>query len=140
MTTLFSMVQRTTPASPPPSKTPHEPLRPPPIDVRLLAEQCLGNLSFAIKLLNEFEATSQERLDAIERQATNGNFGDLADLTHAMRGVVGILGADVLWDITSDLQSAAQDGDAGRINSLIPKLRHEMQRVCEYIPSVRAMV
>lgn len=141
MTMLFPMLHRTAPA--PAFALPNKDLRElinlPPIDVRLLTEQCLGNLSFAITLLDEFEKTAQERVEAIESHAAKGNFAMVGELAHSLKGVVGILGADALWDTSSALQAAAHDENVTRAKGLIPQLRQEMKRVLDYIPTIRAM-
>ena len=111
----------------------------PPVNVDLLTEQCLGNLPFAITLLEEFAKTSQSRIEAMETHLANGDFISLADLIHGLSGVVGILGANILWELTTTLQSAAEEQNATISSSLLPILRAEMNRLCDYIPTVRAL-
>lgn len=139
MTMLFPMLNRSMQSFTLPAKDLRELTAGPPIDVAVLTEQCLGNLSFALTLLEEFEKTGLQRVDAIEAQTKRNNLVLVAELTHSLKGVVGILGADALWKITSTLQSAAQDENLVHTFALIPQLRLEMKRVLDYIPSIRAI-
>lgn len=139
MTMLFPMLNRSIQSFSLPPKELKALANLPPIDVALLTEQCLGNLSFALTLLEEFEKTGQERVNAIELHAGRHNLQLVAELSHSLKGVVGILGADALWEVTSNLQAAAQDEDLAHTFALIPQLQLEMKRVLEYIPTIRAM-
>ncbi len=139
MTMLFPMLNRSIQSFTLPTRDLRELAALPPIDVALLTEQCLGNLSFALTLLEEFDKTGQQRVDAIEAHAGQHNLALVAELAHSLKGVVGILGADVLWEITSNLQSTAHANNLAHTFALIPQLRLEMKRVLDYIPTIRAM-
>ena len=68
----------------------------PPIDVRLLTEQCLGNLAFGVSLLEAFATTTEERIAGFEAQGRLGNIAAVGEMALTLKGVVGVLGADTL--------------------------------------------
>lgn len=111
----------------------------PAIDVRLLTEQCLGNLAFGVSLLEKFQATADERIRNLKAKAEHRDFPALAEMAHSLKGVVGILGAEPLLDSTSNLQQAAECKDPEYVDELIPQIEHELQRLFDEIPRLRSL-
>jgi HPt (histidine-containing phosphotransfer) domain-containing protein len=109
-----------------------------PIDVPALFKQCMGNMSFALALLEEFERTGYERLEEFAVQAANGDLTATADLAHGLIGVAGVLAAKTLRELSAKIESVARAGDAMRTRELVSQLRDEMQRCLDYIPDIRA--
>jgi Amt family ammonium transporter len=109
----------------------------PPIDCDRLLEQCVGNLDFALTLLDEFEKTSHSRLAAFDAALAAGNHTSIASRAHALRGVAGILTADALVEICSNLESLCKERDWNRTRDLIQQLHHEVQRTIDFIPTIR---
>lgn len=109
-----------------------------PLDTGLLTEQCLGNSTFAISLLGEFEKTAQDRTVAIEAQLRLGNLAKIAEIAHSLAGVAAILAAEPLSQVACRLQRTAEENDVPQTNDLIRRLREETNRLLEYIPLVRA--
>lgn len=111
----------------------------PPINLDQLREQCMGDLDFALMLLDEFEKTSQSRLDAFDAVLFEQNHSALTSKAHALKGVAGILGASALMEICENLESQSSDTDWNQTRDLIEQLYHEYQRTIAFIPTVRAM-
>jgi Amt family ammonium transporter len=111
----------------------------PPIEMRLLTDQCLGNLQFALTLLAEFEKTARERMTAIEEYAAQGNLAKVAQVAHALAGVAAILASSQLSETAVALQSAAEQDDAAQTQDLIAQLRAATDRVLDYIPQFKAL-
>ena len=112
----------------------------PPIDVRLLMEQCSGNASFAVALLEEFARTGHDRVLEMDEEFAQGNLGAIAKQAHSLIGVAGIMAAGKLVEVTMRLQAAARAEDLVLTRELVRQLRHEMRRVLDDIPHVCAMV
>lgn len=111
----------------------------PPIDRDRLLDQCLGNLDFALMLLDEFAKTSPSRLDAFDAALAEHNTAAIASKAHALRGTAGILAANDLMETCSNLESfAKQDADWNLTRDLVQQLHREIQRAIDFIPSIRA--
>ena len=112
-------------------------LRNPPIDRVQLLEQCVGNLDFALMMLNEFESTAQSSVDSMTCAQTERHFAKLASDAHAFRGVAGILAAMTLMELCAALETAAENADWDTLCNLIPQIQSEVQRTIRFIPSIR---
>jgi HPt (histidine-containing phosphotransfer) domain-containing protein len=115
-------------------------LNTPPIDHRLLLENCLGKPTFAISLLEEFGRTAAGRLAEFEDQLRQGNLAAIAALSHALRGVVDILCASTLRTITVDIEAACHAADHMQVQQWIQQLRNEVQRMQQQIPELCTML
>lgn len=113
---------------------------PPPISMRLITEQCLGNSQFALKLLAEFETTVQDRMAAIEKESSLLNLEKVAPIAHSLAGVASILAADPISDIACRLQTAAEDNNLFLATDLIVQMRQETDRIISYLPHFRKLV
>lgn len=112
----------------------------PPINIRLITQQCLGSSQFALKLLAEFELTAAERMGAIEKESSALNLEKVGQIAHSLAGVASILAADTLSDIACRLQNAAEEQNLTLATDLILQLRHETDRVINYLPQFRQLV
>ena len=109
------------------------------IDSEQLLRQCVGNMNFATSLLNVFEQSCESRRAKFDSAMIEDRNDVIAHEAHALKGVAGILAAKKLTDLCTELQSAAEAADWYRIRNLIESLHHEMQRVVDCIPYVRAL-
>lgn len=111
----------------------------PPIDRDRLLDQCLGNLDFALMLLDEFAKTSPSRLEGFDAALAERNHATIATKAHALRGTAGILAANALMETCANLESSAkQDADWNLTHNLVQQLHHEIQRAIDFIPVIRA--
>ncbi len=110
-----------------------------PIDVHTLIDQCLENLAFGLTLLEAFAQTANDRVDALAKQVAQGNLNEVAAMAHGLKGVVAMLAMHSLVEVFVNMESAIHDEDLASLQSLVLELRHEMQRVLDYIPTVRVM-
>lgn len=111
----------------------------PPIDRDELFERCLGNLDFALTLLHEFVTTSQSRIEAFDTAMKEGNQVTLSAKAHCLKGVASVLAAHRLVAICSNLESTTSQSDWTQTGDLIQQLHHEMQRMIQFIPMIRAL-
>ena len=63
----------------------------------------------------------------------------MTTLAHSLKSVVAMLAMRSLFEVLDNLESAVRDQDIETLRSLVPELRHEMQRVLDDIPTVRAV-
>lgn len=111
----------------------------PPIDRDRLLDQCLGNVDFALMLLDEFAKTSPSRLDGFDVALAEHNHATIATKAHALRGTAGILAADALMETCSNLESfAKKNADWDLTGHLVQQLHAEIQRAIDFIPTIRA--
>ena len=111
----------------------------PPIDRDRLLEQCLGNVDFALMMLDEFAKTSPSRLEGFDTALAEHNHATIASKAHALKGTAGVLAANTLMETCSNLESFAKDEDWNLTRDLVQQLHHEMQRAIDFIPNIRAM-
>lgn len=111
----------------------------PPMDHDRLLDQCLGNMDFALMLLDEFAKTSPSRLDAFDAALAEKDHTAIASKAHALKGTAGILAADALMETCSNLESFAKKEDWNLVRDLTQQLHHEIQRVIDFIPNIRAV-
>ena len=117
----------------------HDLVSAPPIDRDRLLDQCLGNVDFALMLLDEFAKTSPSRLDGFDAALAEHNHATIATKAHALRGTAGILAADALMETCSNLESfAKKNADWDLTSNLVQQLHHEIQRAIDFIPAIRA--
>lgn len=109
------------------------------IDFEQFLRQCVGNTNFATSLLNIFEQTCESRRAKFNGAVIEDRNDVIAHEAHALKGVAGILAANKLTDLCVELQAAAEATDWFRIRNLIESLHHEMQRVIDCIPYIRAL-
>lgn len=109
----------------------------PPIDRNQLLEQCVNNWNFALMLLDEFKKTSPSRLDAFDAALVERNHAAISAKAHGLKGVAGILAANNLMEICSNLESTTSHADWDQTRDLIQQLHHEMQRTIDDIPNIR---
>ena len=109
----------------------------PPIDTRALLNRCMGSVEFMESLLSELESTGLHHVSEIER-----NFGlkeptETANAAHALKGAAGILSAEAVRQLASDIEQCGRSGSLDGIEAAIADLRLEMDRCLKYIPIVK---
>ncbi|MFO1043916.1 MAG: response regulator [Planctomycetaceae bacterium] len=109
----------------------------PPIDTRALLNRCMGSVEFMESLLSELESTGLHHVSEIER-----NFGlkeptETANAAHALKGAAGILSAEAVRQLASDIEQCGRSGSLDGIEAAIADLRLEMERCLKYIPIVK---
>ena len=112
----------------------------PPIDLPQLIENCMGDSLFAVSMLEEFARTASPYLEKVEQQLREGNYSEAEKVVHGLRGVAGILGANTLLEVNSDIENECRTPSHDRVNQLSRSLRREVERVLQAIPSLCAQL
>ena len=108
-----------------------------PIDAEGLLARCFGNLDFAWSLLEEFETSGSERVEAIRRSAAQQDAQAAAEAAHALKGAAGILCATSLSKVAAQVEAQGRSGDIAEIGPLVDDLAHELQKCLTYLPTLR---
>ena len=98
-----------------------------PFDAEGLLTRCFGNLDFAWSLLDEFETSGCERVEAIRRSAEQQDACAVAEAAHALKGAAGILCATSLSKVAARVEALGRSGDIAGIGSLVDELAHELE-------------
>ena len=109
-----------------------------PVDTNILLAHCLGNVSFALTLLDELESSGNQQVDAIIRHAANGDPLAAAQVAHSLRGAAGILGAEPLREMATDIEVAGGDAAPSILLGMAHDLRGEMDRCLAAISKLRS--
>lgn len=111
-----------------------------PIDTATLFERCMGNVGFALALLDELEATGPRHVDDIARLIEQGRPAASSDAAHALKGAAAIVGAEQVRRVAAAIELSAARGDLVVAAAQASQLRREMQYCLEQISKVRAEV
>ncbi len=115
-----------------------QPADAPAIDRKTLLERCMGNLEFAVSLLDEAEASWPGQVEAIEAAVGDGDARATAEAAHSLKGAAGILGATKLRQIAAELEAAGKSDQLQDVADLIQQLRGELQKCLDEAPQIRA--
>ena len=110
-----------------------------PINIGTLSEQCMGDLSFGLAMLEKLANTFPERLATLEAAANRGDSATIAMIAPFLKGVAGMFAVNVLIDVCADLESAANSGHVSHTRELIHDLRRECRHMIEFLPVIRAI-
>ena len=108
-----------------------------PIDSEGLMSRCLGKISFALMLLDEFESSGKRNVERIVQHVIKNEALAAAEAAHALKGTAGIIGAQVLQQLAAEIEDAGRDGQSTIQLALIHELQSEMGRCLAFIPAFR---
>jgi len=98
----------------------------------------MGNVSFALALLEELEASGKQHVEAIVLHATSDEPHAVAEAAHSLKGAAAIIGAEPLRGKAAEIEAASHDGENSLLLDLVHDLRGEMDRCLTYIPILRS--
>ncbi len=114
-----------------------ESLSPCPFDTKGLMSRCLGKISFALMLLEEFESSGKRNAEKIVEHAERHESLAAAEAAHALKGTAGIIGAQCLEQLAAEIETAGRQGQTAIATDVIDKLKAEMARCLVFIPQFR---
>jgi len=103
-----------------------------PFDASELAERCMGDIDFAQRLLQTFERTGPERVEAILSQSTAGDAAAVGEAAHALKGAAGIVAAKAVHKLASEVEQAGKAGNLDEVLDTIATLQAEVDRCLGY--------
>ena len=108
-----------------------------PIDSEGLMSRCLGKISFALMLLEEFESSGKRNVEKIVKHVERNEPLAAAEAAHALKGTAGIIGAEVLQQLAAEIEVAGRGGQSTIQLALVHGLQAEMGRCLDFIPAFR---
>ncbi|HEV7281820.1 MAG TPA: Hpt domain-containing protein [Pirellulaceae bacterium] len=100
----------------------------PAYDLGSLSARCLGNLDFAISLLDRFAAGAETSIERLRTAAERGDLPDLAREAHSLKGSAANLSADSLRDAAASLEAACRSGARDEGVAAVERLVGELDR------------
>ncbi len=111
-------------------------LSPSPFQAAHLLERCLSDRDFCTTLVQKFATRAAELSLALDQAALHHDAAELSRQAHAIKGMAANLSADALQTWAAALERALRAGNEGSIRPLVARVRAEMQRCIEAVPSV----
>ncbi len=107
------------------------------INSEVLFKNCLGSGAFALTLLEELELSGKQYVDSIARHLSSANSKATGAAAHSLKGAAGIVGAELLRSLASQIELASEMADTDSIAPLVFRLGEEMERCLAQIPAIR---
>lgn len=101
------------------------------IDYENAVKRFAGKEALYEKFLNKF--TEDNHLEIGEKALLDGNYPDVLEAVHALKGVAGTLGMMDLFYASSAVVSAIRNDDTGNLEDLMKKVREEYDKACEAV-------
>lgn len=89
------------------------------------------------ELLNAFLAAVPVRLETLDRAVTRGDLDAVADQAHALTGSAASFGARGMAGLCRELRTAAKDGDAEAVATLVGAVHDEFAAVRAWLVDFR---
>ena len=93
-----------------------------PIEIEELLERVSGNREFAIRMLELFFSTSHDRLNSMQDELSQGNYEELAEQAHKLRGIVGNLSINRAMTALGEIHQMARIHQEKEIRRLLTEL------------------
>ncbi|MEX1027252.1 MAG: Hpt domain-containing protein [Candidatus Paceibacterota bacterium] len=107
------------------------------INPELLFTNCVGSVSFALRMLKEFESSGMVAVETMAKHAAAADCTAVAGAAHSLKGVAGIIGAEPLRLLAAKIEAAGETADIESIADLVGDIRQEMERCLVQIPIIR---
>lgn len=108
-----------------------------PIDKARLLSRCLGNQTFALLLLDEFQTSTPARIAELTRHFANSEAAELKVVAHSLKGIAATMTAVRLQKLSSDIETAVSE-DWSQIANLLESLQRESQLCLDEVSRIRA--
>jgi PAS domain S-box-containing protein len=91
-----------------------------------LEDRCMGELDFAVSLMDSFLATSTDRLRTLIERAQAGDFAAASALAHSLKGSAGVVLASRLARFAEQVELAAHTEDRHTLTANLDELVREV--------------
>jgi len=103
-----------------------------------LLEQCMSNLAIVNQVLEEFQTQAVGDLEQLQKSVGAGDSQQTARVAHALKGAAGILSAEALRQVASELEQLGRACDLAPATACMERLHLEVTRCLQHIPKVQA--
>jgi signal transduction histidine kinase/CheY-like chemotaxis protein/HPt (histidine-containing phosphotransfer) domain-containing protein len=111
----------------------------PPIVVDTLLERCMNSLTTINAVLAKFEVQAKRDVEQIQRSIADQDAAATARTAHALKGAAGIVAAERLSNIASELERMCRAQQLDAVSQQLAELCEETRRCVEYLPQTRAL-
>jgi PAS domain S-box-containing protein len=116
----------------PPAMVP-TPMRPA-FDLERLLKQWGGDKTLILSLIPKFNSQAQKELEQIEQSIAAANAEQTRQLAHGLKGSASYLCASGIRELAAKLEVMGREGDLSEADTLLMKLRGELQRCVDFLP------
>lgn len=111
-----------------------------PIDVDALLYRWEKNFELATSILEKFRQQAPERVSELAECIANDRFEDASRIAHSLKGVAAYVSAGHVRSTAAELENLAHEADRGKAEECLLRLRAEVNRTLEYLPTALTMV
>ena len=108
-----------------------------PFAIDELLDRCIGSISTALTIIDEFEKEVASDLPELALTLAGGDGARAAKVAHALKGAAGVLSATAVHRSAAELERLCRAGNLANVDTLLSKLRNEVQECIEFIPAAR---
>lgn len=94
-----------------------------------LLKRCLGNLSFAQRVITKFTSRLEDDIDELKEAMQKDSLSDVARLAHRLKGASANVAAEGLRNIAEEIENHARAGQSCPPESWFPRLEKEIERL-----------
>lgn len=108
-----------------------------PIDAEHLLERLFGDREFTNSMLDEWEASGQDRVDRIASYADRRDAAGTAREAHSLKGTAGLFCAHAIEDLARRIEEASASENLDQLEGLVHELSTEMLHCLDSMPLLR---
>lgn len=112
----------------------------PPIRVEALVEQCLGDTTIVVRVLDKLEKQLEDDLRAIEASLPTYDIAMVARTAHALKGAAGTAAAEALESAAAAVETLARAGSLRGTEAEVVRLREEVSRCIGYVEEAKRIM
>ena len=112
--------------------------QPPALDVPALLHRCMSDAPTAARVLEHFQQSAPDTVDRIEQALAESDTSEAARLAHSLKGDAASLSAEPLRAATLALEELAEAGAEAAAQTMLLRLRAELERCLACIPEALA--
>lgn len=94
-----------------------------------LLKRCLGNLSFAQRVLSKFTSRLEDDVDELKEAMQKDALPDVVRLAHRLKGASANVAAEGLRKIAAEIEDQARSGQSCPPDAWFPRLEQEIERL-----------
>ena len=94
-----------------------------------LVKRCLGNLSFAQRVISKFTSRLEDDIDELKEAMQKESLPDVARLAHRLKGASANVAAEGLRRLAEEIEHQARAGLNCTPDSWFPRLEYEIERL-----------
>lgn len=106
------------------------------IDLDLLLERCVGDRTFAAKILRRYQERTSIDLAELRQAIESGDLSKAIRLSHAMRGSSANVSATKASEIAGELEVAARDANLAIATETLTQLELQLNQVFDHLDEI----